>query len=98
MKSCFRDELFDSDEDFELDPWPELPFKPFCPSCGGYRPYGRTESMCVPCADTGHSSRLVLNESDRQHRISNWAKFYREQGFTEKDLRSIPFWLNLNTK
>lgn len=69
--------------------------KVFCAACGQKRPEGRKETHCVPCANVGHNSRLVLSVEDAKRRVAIWAKYYAEQGFSVAQRLAIPFYVRL---
>ena len=52
--------------------------------------------MCQPCANQGHSYRLVRDEADRQYRVEIWAAFHKTHNITDKAAANIPHWQNLN--
>jgi len=70
-----------------------LVLRPYCPFCGSIKPADIKSSICIPCANQGHSYRLVENESDRLNRIRVWAKFYSDHEYSKSDVDSI-YWFN----
>ena len=67
----------------------------YCVQCGSVRPTDMTTSDCVPCYNTGHHCRLVAGQKDRLDRIARWYDFFKEHGYSAKDLRRVPMWMNL---
>lgn len=69
--------------------------EPFCSTCGAIRPKGTNHSHCIPCAHSGHMSRLVMDETDRCVRFARWVAFLSEQEFTMEELKATPVYQNL---
>lgn len=69
--------------------------KPFCAVCDADLPDGMTVAFCVPCSKRGHSYRLVADEKDRLWRITHWMRFYSRQGYSDEEIRAIPWFMNL---
>lgn len=67
----------------------------FCPQCAKRRPVDRQDSTCIPCANAGHSVRLVEADTDRLSRVALWGAFYDAHGYTEKERLAIPHFQNL---
>jgi len=71
-------------------------FRPYCSVCGNARPDGMEDrAICGPCAKKGHYYRLVMNEQDRLDRISLWRNFYKENGYTPAQIKSIDWFQRL---
>jgi hypothetical protein len=69
----------------------------FCPQCAKRRPKDSNAGTCIPCANAGHSYRLIETDMDRLSRVEMWRKFYDAHGYTEKERGSIPHFQNLIT-
>ena len=70
---------------------------PICLQCGRERPPDRTESWCVPCANTGHNYRLCDGMDDAIWRYSLWTAYYNNNGFTLQERMTIPSYVRLLT-
>lgn len=70
---------------------------PYCPQCGESAPKGYTPTYCTPCYNTGHWYRLVTDNKDRKSRLSIWKKFWHDNGYTKRQINSIPTFRNLES-
>lgn len=74
---------------------PQPPLQPYCAQCGAVRPTGSTATICVPCANRGHTYRLVTDHADRRRRLAAWRAFYTENGYTPRQIGAIAYFQRL---